>query len=104
MEADAAPGAQEKTSSSPVPRPPSAAALSLFSTSHVLDESGRRCNCCGGSASRAVATKWRQSECFQPVNYNGSILYKPPLARLHIVGWWVDQSHAMQYHTHLKLW
>eukprot|EP00959_Pyramimonas_sp_CCMP1952_P336457 7045149-Pyramimonas_sp.AAC.1 len=45
----------------PVPSPPSAASLSLFSTDHCLDETGRRCTRCGGSATKARTTLWRQS-------------------------------------------
>eukprot|EP00959_Pyramimonas_sp_CCMP1952_P339724 7114795-Pyramimonas_sp.AAC.1 len=34
----------------------------------------------------------------------GPSFISPPMARLRIAGGWVEQSHAMQYHTHLKLW
>ena len=95
---------RQKTSSSSIVVPPSAASCSLFSTSHCLDDTGRGCTRCRGSASAAKTVEWRSSPCFKPVHYNGVLWFKPPNAPLHLAGGRVHESHNMQLHGPLKVW
>eukprot|EP00959_Pyramimonas_sp_CCMP1952_P169810 3547856-Pyramimonas_sp.AAC.1 len=73
----------------PPPPPPVAApvpvpsAVSFFSTSHLLDDSGRKCKRCMGSASLGRLEVWKGSSCFQPLNLNGDFYTVPDGHRLH---------------------
>ena len=86
------------------PPPPSAATVARFCTPHALEECGRRCSVCKGSASVAAKGEFLDSECFQ-LEFQTSVISRVPRGRrLHLAGGWVHPSHQMMYHSNLSLW
>ena len=95
---------RQKQSNSDVVRPPAASVCGFFGTNHCLKENTKSCSRCQGFSSKVRRTDWLSTNCFSPINVDGTQYRPPPGHRVHLGGGFAHESHALNYHASLDLW